>query len=181
MPTFIKRLLKSLFMRTPLRSYFQTRLLPKQWRLFLVNWFFQRILGMNREMPHLVHFTSQTVQASKVHLSDNIVPSLFLAGHCYIQAGNSVFIGSNCLIAPGVKIISANHDPGDPKRRWTKTPPIRIGSDCWIGANAVVLPGVSIGDRAVVGASAVVTADVPSGAVVVGNPARIIRYLTEES
>ena len=56
-----------------------------------------------------------------------------------------------------------------------------IGHDVWIGANAVVMKGVSVGDGAIVGASAVVTKDVPPYAIVVGNPARIIKYRYEKS
>lgn len=55
-----------------------------------------------------------------------------------------------------------------------------VGNDVWIGRNAIVLSGVNIGDGAVVGAGAVVTRDVPSYAVVVGNPARIIKHRFEE-
>ena len=56
-----------------------------------------------------------------------------------------------------------------------------IGHDVWIGANAVVMKGVSVGDGAIVGASAVVTKDVPPYAIVVGNPARVIKYRYKES
>ena len=54
--------------------------------------------------------------------------------------------------------------------------PIRIERNVWIGFEACVLPGVSIGEDAVVGARSVVTEDVPPGAVVAGNPARVVRY-----
>ena len=57
---------------------------------------------------------------------------------------------------------------------WEGSKPIRIGSNVWIGGGAIILPGVNIGDDAIVGAGAVVTKDVPKGATVVGNPARII-------
>ena len=56
---------------------------------------------------------------------------------------------------------------------------IRIGDDVWIGAGAIILPGVTIGEGAVVGAGAVVTKDIPPFAIVVGNPAKIIRYIEE--
>ena len=55
-------------------------------------------------------------------------------------------------------------------------PPIRIERNVWIGFEACVHPGVSIGEDAVVGARSVVTEDVPPGAVVAGNPARVVRY-----
>jgi acetyltransferase-like isoleucine patch superfamily enzyme len=51
-----------------------------------------------------------------------------------------------------------------------------LGSDVWVGANAVILKGINVGDGAIIGASAVVTKDVPSYAIVVGNPAKIIKY-----
>ncbi|MET0292557.1 MAG: DapH/DapD/GlmU-related protein, partial [Steroidobacteraceae bacterium] len=50
--------------------------------------------------------------------------------------------------------------------------PIVIGRNVWIGAGALVLPGVTIGDDALIGAGSVVTRDVPAGTTVVGNPAR---------
>ena len=53
---------------------------------------------------------------------------------------------------------------------------IKIGNDVWIGMNACVLPGVEIGDGAIIGAGSVVTKDVPAYAIVVGNPAKVIKY-----
>ena len=65
-----------------------------------------------------------------------------------------------------------------PRRRAADVPthPIRIARNVWIGFEACVLPGVRIGEGAVVGARSVVTEDVPPGAVVAGNPARVVRY-----
>jgi len=54
--------------------------------------------------------------------------------------------------------------------------PVRIGSDVWLGNSAIILPGVSIGDGAIVGAQAVVSKDVPTYAVAVGNPAQVVKY-----
>jgi acetyltransferase-like isoleucine patch superfamily enzyme len=56
---------------------------------------------------------------------------------------------------------------------------VRIGREAKVGANATLLPGVHIGERALVGAGAVVTKDVPAGAVVVGNPARVVKTIDE--
>ena len=58
--------------------------------------------------------------------------------------------------------------------------PVHIKRNVWIGVNVTILPGVTIGENAVVGAGAVVTKDVPDNAVVVGNPARVIRYLNAD-
>ena len=56
-----------------------------------------------------------------------------------------------------------------------------IGNDVWVGSNAVILKGVSIGDGVIIGASAVVTKRVPPYAIVVGNPARVIKFRYKES
>ncbi len=56
-----------------------------------------------------------------------------------------------------------------------------IGNDCWIGGHVTILPGVAIGDGCTIGAGSVVTRDIPSGSVVVGNPARVIRKIEEPS
>ena len=64
-----------------------------------------------------------------------------------------------------------------PLRRQPK--PIVIGDNVWIGHDSVVLPGVKIGNGSIVGARSVVTESIPDFAVAVGNPARVIRRLTE--
>ena len=58
--------------------------------------------------------------------------------------------------------------------------PIHIGKCCWLGAGAIVLPGVTIGDYSVIGAGSVVTKDIPSGVVAVGNPCRVLRPIGEK-
>ena len=65
-------------------------------------------------------------------------------------------------------------DPDQPGR------PVRVGRGAWIGFDACVLPGVTVGEGAVVGARSVVTADVAPFTIVAGNPARVIRQLTDE-
>ena len=57
---------------------------------------------------------------------------------------------------------------------------VYVGNDVWIGANAIIKPKIKIGDGAVIGAGAVVTKDVPPYAIVVGSPARIIKYRFDE-
>lgn len=86
-----------------------------------------------------------------------------------------VTIGDDCQIAPSVQIYTADH-PLDPELRRSGLEsgrPVSIGNNVWLGGGAIILPGVTIGDNAVVGAGSVVTRDVPAGAVVVGNPARV--------
>lgn len=95
-----------------------------------------------------------------------------------VNGTGGVDIGEDTLVGPGVKLISYQHGylGGSAIRSQpVQARAIRVGRDCWIGANAVVMAGVSIGDGAVVGAGAVVTRDVPPNAVVAGVPAVVIK------
>ena len=88
-------------------------------------------------------------------------------------------LGRNCLVGPKVQFLTARH-PFDAAERATgreSGAAIRVGDDCWIGGGVIVCPGVTIGDRSVIGAGAVVTRDIPADSVAVGNPARVIRTL----
>ena len=108
----------------------------------------------------------------------NVGPFTFFGQGCHVNVLERVEIGEHCLFGPRCVIVDHNHGIR-PEQRIDEQPciakPIRIGSDVWCGAGAVILPGVIIGDGAVIGAQAVVTHDVPPMAVVAGNPARVIR------
>ena len=117
-----------------------------------------------------------------------------LNGACVssMKIGKNVFINTNLLamarggitieddvrIAANVQLISNNHDPYDLPVLLCK--PVHIKASAWIGAGATILPGVCVGRHAVVGAGSVVTKDVPDYAVVVGNPARVVKMLDKE-
>ena len=97
---------------------------------------------------------------------------------CIYGQGN-VTIGDNVLIGPGVKILSSNHsiEKHIPIRfQPDLLKPTVIESDVWIGANAVILGGVTIETGAIVGAGSIVTKNIPSSAVALGNPAKVIKY-----
>jgi acetyltransferase-like isoleucine patch superfamily enzyme len=103
---------------------------------------------------------------------------VFINSGCKFQDQGGVVIGDDCLIGHNTVLATLNHDL-DPSRRADMHPaPITIGRNVWIGANAIVLPGVTIGDNAVVAAASVVTKDVPADAIVVGSPARVLRSLS---
>ncbi len=93
------------------------------------------------------------------------------------MARGGITIEDHVRIAANVQLISNNHDPYDLAILTCK--PVVIKESAWIGAGATILPGVCVGKHAIVGASAVVTKDVPDYAVVVGNPARIIKMLDQ--
>jgi len=101
--------------------------------------------------------------------------NLYLNSGCVILDVRPVTIGDDVLLGPQVQLLAADH-PRDPAMRRAGREfgrPIRIGDGAWLGGGAIVLPGVTVGRHAIVGAGAVVTRDVPDGATVVGNPARV--------
>jgi maltose O-acetyltransferase len=100
---------------------------------------------------------------------------VFLNFNCVILDVVKVMIGERTQIGPGVQILAADH-PRDPVERGSGLEfgrPVQIGRNVWIGAGAIILPGVSIGDDALIGAGSVVTRDVPAAATAFGNPARV--------
>ncbi|MDL2266841.1 sugar O-acetyltransferase [Desulfovibrio sp. OttesenSCG-928-G15] len=111
-----------------------------------------------------------------IHLGANFYANF----GCVVLDVCPVRIGANCLLAPGVHIYTATH-PLDPALRAAKTEfgkPVSIGDNVWIGGQAIILPGVTIGDNVVIAAGAVVTKDVPSNSVAMGNPAVVRRDIT---
>jgi maltose O-acetyltransferase len=90
-----------------------------------------------------------------------------------------VTIGDDCFIGPNVSIYTACHstDPieRNSRREWAE--PITIGNNVWIGGSVTILPGVTIGDNVTIGAGSVVTKDIPSNSVAVGNPCKVIKAL----
>jgi acetyltransferase-like isoleucine patch superfamily enzyme len=113
------------------------------------------------------------------------VSSLTLGNNIQINPNTCIYgqviIGDNVLIAPNCMIAGGNHSFENSNKpmiiqNCTTKRPIVIGNDIWIASNSIILDGVHIGDGAIIGAGSVVTKDVPSMAIVVGNPAKLIRY-----
>jgi acetyltransferase-like isoleucine patch superfamily enzyme len=95
-----------------------------------------------------------------------------------LSQGLGISLGQRCLVGPGVQIYDSDFHPLPVADRANEAPrmgAVVIGDDVFLGASAIILKGVTIGDGAVVGAGAVVVRDVPPGAVVAGNPARVVR------
>lgn len=118
------------------------------------------------------------VKNARMIIGDNS----YIGEGCNLRAGGGVLkIGRQCSISQNITIVVSNHQ--HKRGEYIKNQPwtthnnfVVIEDDVWIGANSVVLPGVTIGKGAIVGAGSVVTKDVPPYAIVVGNPARVIKY-----
>lgn len=93
----------------------------------------------------------------------------------------SITIGDDVQIGPNVQLLTPTHpvDPDARRDKWEAAEPIVIGNNVWLGGGVIVCPGVTIGADTVVGAGAVVTKDLPAAVVAVGNPARVIRTITD--
>ena len=102
--------------------------------------------------------------------------------NCVLQG--KITIGSNVMMGPEVYIYTRNHkhdrvDMPMNQQDYEQERPVTIEDDVWIGSRVTILPGVTVGRGAVIGASAVVTKDVPPFAVVGGNPAKVLKMRGE--
>ena len=117
------------------------------------------------------------VRAHEGHVS--IGAKSVLGQECTISAYQSISIGRECIIADRVMMIDFDHGMVEVERpirtQGIYKRNVKVGHNVWIGYGACVLRGVTVGDNAVIGTSSVVTADVPSNAVVGGIPAKLIR------
>ena len=112
-----------------------------------------------------------------VHLGDYVYANFNLT----LVDDADIFIGSRTMIGPNVTIATAGH-PIHPELRERSLQfniPVHIGRNVWIGAGAVILPGVTVGDNSVIGAGSIVTRDIPPNVVAVGNPCRVLREIGE--
>ena len=92
-----------------------------------------------------------------------------------------IYVGDYTMFGPNVILATAGH-PILPKLRqeaYQYNMPVHIGKNCWLGAGVIVLPGVTIGDNTVIGAGSLVTKDIPSNVVAVGNPCRVLREIND--
>ena len=113
-----------------------------------------------------------------IHFGRNVVVNF---GCKFIDDGD-IFIGDDCMIGPGCIFATSIHPISPRLRRYKiqRNKSIRLGSNVWLGAGAILMPGVTVGDNSIVGAGAVVTKDVEANTIVVGNPARVLRRITED-
>lgn len=112
-----------------------------------------------------------------VHFGDGIYANFNLT----LVDDTHIYVGDRTMFGPNVTIATAGHPicPELREKGLQYNMPVRIGRNCWLGAGVIVMPGVTIGDDTVIGAGSVVTKDIPSGVVAVGNPCRVLREVGE--
>ena len=113
-----------------------------------------------------------------VHFGKNIYANFNLT----LVDDTHIYVGDCTMFGPNVTIATAGHPilPELREQAYQYNMPVHIGKNCWLGAGVIVLPGVTIGDNTVIGAGSVVTKDLPSNVVAVGNPARVLREINEK-
>lgn len=149
--------------------------------------------------------TMQSLARDRAEMLNSIFgkvgPSPYIEAPCYIDYGANITIGANfyanynltildcsiveigdnVMIGPNTAIYTAGHETSVSSRRSGKeiARAVKIGDDCWIGGNVVILPGVTIGRGCTIGAGSVVSKDIPEMSVAVGNPCRVVRKAEE--
>lgn len=114
----------------------------------------------------------------------------FINTNCIFLDDNKIRIGKNSLIGPYVQIYTASHPLRAaerilPEATWSKdkpvylthSKPVTVGDNVWIGGNTVILPGVRIGSNTTIGASSLVTKDIPDNVLAMGNPCVVMKQL----
>ena len=112
-----------------------------------------------------------------VHFGKNIYANF----HLTLVDDTDIYVGDDTMFGPNVTVATAGHPilPALREQVYQYNMPIWIGRNCWIGAGAILLPGVHIGDGTVIGAGSVVTKEIPANVVAVGNPCRVLRPIDE--
>lgn len=112
-----------------------------------------------------------------VHFGKNVYANFNLT----LVDDTHIYVGDGTMFGPNVVIATAGHPilPVLREQAYQYNFPIHIGKNCWLGAGVIVVPGVTIGDNTVIGAGSIVTKDIPSNVVAVGNPCKILREIGE--
>lgn len=109
-----------------------------------------------------------------------------IGDYCYINFNcnfvddGKITIGNKVMFGPAVTIATVGHPINPNYREYMYADPVVLKDNCWIGAGAIILPGVTIGENTVIGAGSVVTTDIPANVIAVGNPCKILREINED-
>lgn len=134
---------------------------------------FAQIICSPDNAVRLTAWPGKAVQG-QIHIGDFCL----IAPGVRISSAESIQIGDNCMLAANASITDSDwHGLYNRIRPFRCTKPVVLGDNVWLGEGAMILKGVTIGDNAVIGAGSVVTRDVPANTVVAGNPAKPIKQL----
>jgi Acetyltransferase (isoleucine patch superfamily) len=150
---------------TALLFYIGNNVMMKQWSYRLRHWYWRKLgIKLGRESSLCMH---SFITGSKITIGDNTVINRFV----YLDGRVPLYIGNNVNVSHYVLIQTLTHDPQNPDFICLERP-VAIMDHAWIGAKALIMPGVTVGEGAVIAAGAVVTKDVAPYTIVAGVPAR---------
>ena len=133
-----------------------------------------------------IHIGSGCLLQDRVYIRAGMTGSVTLEDRVALNSFAKIFghggvrVGESAQIGPGTVVTTSGHDYRATELALDLAP-VDIGARVWIGSMATILPGVTIGDRAVIGAGAVVTSDIPADCLAVGVPAKVVRRFGEDS
>lgn len=168
MYSFIRRYINAL------RYYLLNHLFLKRMPYFVRHWYVRKVCGIKLGNDSSIHMGC-FISGNNIVIGDNTVINRF----SYLDGRGPLYIGNNVNISHYTIIHTLTHITNSPYFHATPKP-VAILDHSWIGASAIILPGITIGEGAIVAAGAVVVKDVPPYAIVGGNPAKIIGERTRD-
>jgi len=189
----MKRIIKKVFVLLikPISTLFYDKIYLKGkyfdenisgWYWVVKGIWFQKILRLSNhnDAPFPISYKVELSSYKNIIFHRDTINN-FQSPGCYFQNIDAkIFICKGVYIAPNVGLITTNHDLNDLDKH-QKGKNIVIGQNCWIGMNSIILPGVKLGKNTIVGAGSVVTKSFrQKNIIIVGNPAKIIRYLEKK-
>ena len=139
----------------------------------------KKFAGLVHELIPNMPENSNIMPPMQIDMGKNVKigKHVFINHSLTVMARGSIEIEDDVMIGPGASLLTANHDLYD--HQILLCGKVTIKKNAWIGAKAMILPGVTVGENAVVAGGSVVTKDVPSNTVVGGNPAHVLKHLDE--
>ena len=151
------------------------------WKWILKYFFSQKVLGYARHVPFPIPRGVIITNPQNIEFDSDDMRNLHANGTYYQAIDAKIYIGKGTRISLNCGFITANHDLNNLNNH-EKGKDIRIGKNCWIGMNSVILPGVELGDHTIVGAGSIVTKSYKEGnCIIAGNPAKKIRDINDVS
>lgn len=146
-------------------------------KVYLLKLFSGRNINFGKKLNIRRGFVAN-VNGGKLTIGDNV----FFNRYCSVNCQEKIDIGDNCLFGENVKIYDHNHVFSDLEKpiyqQGMKKGKVKIGNNCWVGSNSVILMNVNIGDNVVIGANSLIYKDVPSNTIV--KSVNTLQYTTRE-